>query len=121
MGTTTTLGKARDCSKVNGSYWSRNGYPANQMIGQEINYWPGMNSGNVQPGTVNGVACSYGSSPAESYCNCQYMCQQNSQCAAFEVYNQAGGQARCKLLSRSGSVKASSNGDFIGVCNSDRN
>ena len=116
--------QAQDCSKSSGRCAS-----ASSHIIKTIPYWLDRATNDLstrmnspQPGTLNGVACDYGSSPAQSYCNCQYLCQQNSQCAAFEVYNVAGSQAKCNLLSRACAVRAdASSGDFYGACDANRN
>merc|ERR1711865_111022 len=127
---TTDPPQARDCTKIQGQYWSSS---INGRTLETINYYQAGHARdmwNGLPGTVNGAACGSGSDPALSYCNCQYYCQQNSQCAAFEVYrkgksgNTAGsGQAVCRLLSRSGNVNAGTrnSGEYIGGCNSTLN
>merc|ERR1711865_117520 len=129
-GAPTDPPQARDCTKIQGQYWSSS---INGRTLETINYYQAGHARdmwNGLPGTVNGAACGSGSDPSQSYCNCQYYCQQNSQCAAFEVYrkgksgNTAGsGQAVCRLLSRSGNVNAGTrnSGEYIGGCNSTLN
>merc|ERR1712086_819291 len=123
-GAPTDPPQARDCTKMSGKFSSV--YTNNYLL-ETIPFYTSSHVRdmyNSLPGTFNGVACGSGSNPVDSFCNCQYYCQQrSSDCAGFQVDNTAGGQANCKLLSRVGSVDAGTrnNGDFSSMCNSNLN
>merc|ERR1712086_33789 len=123
-GAPTDPPQARDCTKMSGKFSSV--YTNNYLL-ETIPFYTSSHVRdmyNSLPGTFNGVACGSGSNPVDSFCNCQYYCQQrSSDCAGFQVDQTAGGQAVCRLLSRVGSVDAGTrnNGDFSGVCNSNLN
>ena len=67
-------------------------------------------------GTYKGTACSYGSSAAESLCACQYKCQQDEKCRAFEVTDD--NQATCHLFTslRCDYDTGSKGTEFYGKC-----
>merc|ERR1712166_1269254 len=97
-GAPTDPPQARDCTKMSGKFSSV--YTNNHLL-ETIPFWQAGHARdmwNSLPGTFNGAACGSGSMPKDSFCNCQYYCQQrSSDCAGFQVDQTAGGQAVCRL------------------------